>query len=424
MNALKNLFVGVIFSTHFLGFAAAAETPIKPPHLDLEMSSEELAKKLNQAKTSKVGSFQIAQPLLKVIKMGERNLEWLKLINKHRNIPISLYERGELGGIPIDKPKRYSKRSILKDFDEIKAGLPKVMSVVIFENGEMTKDLPLDLKTYRRHAKLMDRNYQIAARWILLEPYLGWLVQAKREDIRGYYFLARKVDRKSYLDGFPKMNSSEKEQVRSWMLSLCFMNEKNSWSECSKEFDSSTHDLYGMSQKYWTLSERTYRRFFDIPQGIKNPSTKLIGESLISKFITPESIEERNFLKVNIEEEWQKDFIKLHVEFSDSDESRVHVKWIPGATPHVEGLGSNNIVMDANSSLDDWDTQWTIRHEFGHVLGFPDCYLEFYEPEDREIVSYQIDVNDLMCSRKGVYQPRLSEELLRVYSDVTKTRFY
>jgi len=50
----------------------------------------------------------------------------------------------------------------------------------------------------------------------------------------------------------------------------------------------------------------------------------------------------------------------------------------PGVTPHVNGIGGRIITMDANAPLDDYDVSWTIRHEYGHVLGFPDCYVEFY----------------------------------------------
>jgi hypothetical protein len=71
--------------------------------------------------------------------------------------------------------------------------------------------------------------------------------------------------------------------------------------------------------------------------------------------------------------------------------------------------------MDANSSLDEFDSQWTLRHEFGHVLGLPDCYHEFYDTKIEAYVNYQIDVTDLMCSRSGNMNERIFKELKRTY---------
>ena len=48
-------------------------------------------------------------------------------------------------------------------------------------------------------------------------------------------------------------------------------------------------------------------------------------------------------------------------------------------TPHVNRLGGNVIVMDAAASIEVYAIRWAIRHEYGHVLGLPDCYFEFYD---------------------------------------------
>ena len=71
--------------------------------------------------------------------------------------------------------------------------------------------------------------------------------------------------------------------------------------------------------------------------------------------------------------------------------------------------------MDANSPLSEYNVQWTIRHEFGHVIGFPDCYHEFYDATESTMISYQIDITNLMCSRRGHLQQAHVDELRRVY---------
>lgn len=389
-------------------------TPLKPPpHMDLEMSGEELRVLLAKSRigTGRAGVLHVLDP---IVQAGERNLEWLSYINQHRENPISLYKKGELTGIPIDEARRYSRVSIVRDFEDLKGSLPGEMTKVIFEGDDFSSEPPFEVEEYRVWAQKLDRSYQIAVRWLLLEPYLGWLAQKKKKDIRGYYFLSQIENREDYLKNYGQLSEDEKRKVKEWILSLCYIEPRQSWESCIREFERSETHLNEMVRRYWPMAQTTYRSFFDIPSRVKNSSTsRLDDSSLRTRFIRPQTEREALFLKKNIEEEWQKDFVQLYVEFVD--DSGVRVSWVPGVTPHVNGLGSNEVVMDANSSLDDWDTQWTIRHEFGHVLGFPDCYLEFYDPENREIVSYQIDVNDLMCSRKGVYQPRLTTELLRVY---------
>ena len=75
----------------------------------------------------------------------------------------------------------------------------------------------------------------------------------------------------------------------------------------------------------------------------------------------------------------------------------------------------NSLTMDANQSLAEYHVRWTIRHEFGHTLGFPDCYVEFYDTSTQEMISYQVDTSNLMCSRRGKLQEKHYNELKRVY---------
>jgi hypothetical protein len=70
--------------------------------------------------------------------------------------------------------------------------------------------------------------------------------------------------------------------------------------------------------------------------------------------------------------------------------------------------------MDTNVPLWQYHARWTIRHEFGHTLGFPDCYIEFYDTKAGQMVSFQIDTSNLICSRRGKLQARHDEELKRV----------
>jgi hypothetical protein len=71
--------------------------------------------------------------------------------------------------------------------------------------------------------------------------------------------------------------------------------------------------------------------------------------------------------------------------------------------------------MDENEPLTEYLAQWTIRHEFGHLLGFKDCYVEYYDTGLKAMVNYPLDPTNLMCSRLGHLQPQHLEVLKAAY---------
>ncbi|MDO9182345.1 MAG: hypothetical protein Q7U04_08040 [Bacteriovorax sp.] len=64
---------------------------------------------------------------------------------------------------------------------------------------------------------------------------------------------------------------------------------------------------------------------------------------------------------------------------------------------------SNNRMVYLSTQNDPDTTKRIFAHEFGHVLGFPDCYIEFYDDFKKELVYYEISKNNtnIMCSLKN-----------------------
>lgn len=68
----------------------------------------------------------------------------------------------------------------------------------------------------------------------------------------------------------------------------------------------------------------------------------------------------------------------------------------------------NHAQVYLSQNLDLTTQRRVLSHEFGHVLGFPDCYTEFFDNKSGELVYYEMDKNNtnLMCSLKeGVSVP-------------------
>jgi len=63
--------------------------------------------------------------------------------------------------------------------------------------------------------------------------------------------------------------------------------------------------------------------------------------------------------------------------------------------------------MFINSQLEGEDLEKVLAHELGHVLGFPDCYLEYYDRKQKQLVYLEVgETTDLMCSLQGKVKAR------------------
>ena len=160
-----------------------------------------------------------------------------------------------------------------------------------------------------------------------------------------------------------------------------------------------------------------YDSYFKIPTSRSDVTWTSADPELLSiPFKNPGRDDVKIWLSTNIEDEWKWEGWQLRLAFQDQgDNNMTHVVFQAGATPHVNAIAGSEITMDANRSINEYTARWTIRHEYGHVLGFPDCYLEFYDAASATMISYQLDITNLMCSRRGHLQQSHYDELKRVY---------
>jgi hypothetical protein len=198
------------------------------------------------------------------------------------------------------------------------------------------------------------------------------------------------------------------------------MNSKVSRRSCENELKAARKRgaLRSYYDTYLPAGQEIYREFFDIPASAARSDIQWEAgatQTFTLPFVDPGIPAIRSFLQDNIEDEWHGATWRLLVRFDQDARNRTHVKFEPGALPHVNDVGGSEITMDANAPLTEYNVRWTIRHEFGHVLGFPDCYLEFYDTDREVMISYQLDLEDLMCSRTGHIKSRHYDELKRVY---------
>ncbi len=381
------------------------------PHLEMEMTAQQYAAyfeahpELNQLTKSSA--------LNPVMEMGKRFLEWLNYINANSGGgTLSLSSAATAVGYPIDSPRLSNPSRILASFDELKSSLPASYQNILFKGAAFTGNPNPGGGEFIHWGLAIVSNYQSASRWILQEPFLISYSGRRKMDLRGYYFLEKESDLLEKLKNWAGLPLEDKTRLSSWLMGQCF-NSNSSESSCRLELQSS-NNILSYYQKYRGPAKSLWDSLFTI----SNPRhdiewTSSHADELRIPFRTPSILKIQKFLVDNIEEEWKWDQWQLRLQFKNNAASNVAFE--AGATPHVEGVGGNTITMDANAPLAEYDVQWTIRHEFGHILGFPDCYLEFFDDRSQTMVSYQLDISNLMCSRRGHLKQTHYDQLRKNY---------
>lgn len=396
--------------------APAFAGPAVPPHMELDMTSAEY-----RALTKHFDELESDDPLTAILQFGKRNLDWLEHINAARTEgnKLELSTAATQTGYPIDQATFSNREIIAAAWNAQKETMPAFIKEIVLEGGDFIRDLPVSDEDFLVQIRAIDKLYQRASRWLLQEPYLEYYAQAAAEDVRGYYYLQREPDLQAKLTGWFQLDQATRTRLETLLVGQC-RNSDLSAETCKAELASTlsrSRSALGFHQRYVTVAAQHWNDYFRI-QGTRSDVT-WTGEdqSLASiPFLNPRRDDVLAWLRDNIEDEWKWEGWQLKLDFQDEgDENMTHIKFEAGATPHVNGIAGSEITMDGNRSIGEYSSRWTIRHEYGHVLGFPDCYLEFYDVSTQQMVQYQLDITNLMCSRRGKLQQSHFDEMKRIY---------
>lgn len=387
------------------------------PHLDLEMTSEEYRVHLQEISQNKTAT---ADPAIEEsLKLGERLSKWIAKINASRpaDQAIRLTSAQTRRGIPIDSPNVYSPSIIKTGLQTILNELPEAMKTVITGTVELPASAGIDDETFIKHARLLDRNYQSAARYKSVDLYRRAYIGEAYKDMRGFYFLKKNKITATELQDVASIETAQLAAIKEALVKIC-LNSNEGYASCQSKVEAAvtSNSLADFYTKYFPKAEKIWNDFFVIPTNARRSDINWIGNTMTVPFNTPSIPKFIPYLQNNIEDEFRFNEWKLKMNFGTFSDGPVLV-FKPGVVPHVNGLGGNQIVMDSNQPIEEYESQWTIRHEFGHVLGLPDCYHEFYDTKLQAYVNYQLDITDLMCSRAGNMKERIYTELKKAYGN-------
>lgn len=401
------------FLTLIMMISAPLAASVHVPHMDLEMTSAEYAKVLSTIPKS----VQADPEVENAIKLGMRLSAWIAKVNTGRSAEaaIRLTSPETRRGIPIDKPNIYNPAIIKKTQEEILRDLPASMRAVILATSEVPGTIDLDDETFIKHARLLDKNYQSAARYKSLDTYRSAYTQRAAQDVRGYYYLMTNKITANELRDTALIAADKVQPIKEALAGICRNN--SSWGNCTTAVEKAWTDnkLADLYNKHIAAGKKLWNDFFVIPSYAARSDFSWSGNTMNVVFNTPSIPKFIPYLQNNIEDEYRWNGWGIKMKFGNYSNGPKLV-FEAGVVPHVNGLGGDTITMDSNQPIEEYESQWTIRHEFGHVLGLPDCYHEFYDTNLKAYVNYQLDITDLMCSRAGNMNERIYLELKKAYA--------
>jgi hypothetical protein len=391
---------------------------VGPVGTEKDPVKSEPVKELPAKDESPVTDLTSKPALQPILDMGKRAVTWLNLVNTNRDLQnrLNLADRTTKNPVPPEKPKVTSVKILLDKFNEKVAQIPEAMKPYLIGNQPLVELPPVADADFLKSIRDLNGAYQGAVRWLGEEPYFNEYASNDILDIRGVYFTKKDADIETKLTNFAANTPEQIATYEGWLVSICH-NSEITHEACAAELATAEKDsnVIGFYKKYIEKAAKTYEDFFAVNPIRKDISWSNDKFTITQKFVQPPTDKVATWLKTNIEEEWQSSAFKLLIEFVEKNPISPFIVFEKGVTPHVSGNNWETITMDPDYSLDDFDTQWTIRHEFGHILGFPDCYLEFFNSAEKTMTYYTIEPDNLMCAWGGKLKPSHEAELRKAY---------
>jgi hypothetical protein len=416
---------GMAFTAVLAAFSASSAFAAKPgAQLELGLTGPQLEAIHLARKAQRQGIVQLAdsdeQRLAPVLAAGKRLLSWVDFINQRRPADrrISLSSAETQPAYPLESPKIYNVEIVRKGFDEYAAQAPLPLRQVILQGGALTETLGVSDADFVTWGLTLNGLYETGARWLAYAARMDSLEARQQLDVRGFYFLGKEANLDAKLKGWATLPAADRERLSRWLIADC-VNSLGNGAACPSQLalaekSGQVADFYA---KYLPAAASNYDSFFVLEAKRADVEWTAAQPDLFRvPFIDPLKDTLRAYLADNIQDEWRwTGGWNLKLAFVPERPNTAHLEFEAGAVPHVNDVAGNVITMDANAPLSEYNVRWAIRHEYGHVLGFPDCYLEYYDRETATIQSYQLDTSNLMCSRRGHFNQRMFDELKKAY---------
>ncbi|MBC7397859.1 MAG: hypothetical protein H7333_10495 [Bdellovibrionales bacterium] len=369
-------------------------------------------------------------PLRAILDAGRRNLKWLNQVNtaraSKRSSVLDLSSASVIDNIIPDSPQtpesplRYNGEILLKQFRQLLAQAPRPFVQRVTGRANLSADQAgMKDSSFLNWVATLDFIYGYACRWVMSQDTLDSLSADATNDLRGYLFLTKDKNPEVRLQNYYFQPVRVQRQIFQALLQLCRNSQKTS-EECFQELSDPSGKIDAplrLFQKYLPFGQKIWNSHFEI----QNPRSDIVwtsdqAEVATLRFYDPGTPALKAWLKEKIESAWKVGSWSLKIVFDSGFRRDIpHLLFAIGVTPTTDSVGGSIITLDQNMPLDQEDSISTIQHEFGHVLGFPDCYVEFYDSSEKMMITYSLSEKNLMCNDQGHVLQSHYQELKRVY---------
>jgi hypothetical protein len=420
--------VNIIFILFTLLFQSALAAPINMgpigatyPSFMLIRSLRSVDQKLKNQQFNAIENELDLAHRKQILTFGKRALDWVKIINSNRPPAnsIQLASHDNSPGMPFDHPLLMNTNLLWERYNKIIATKSSTIEILLDGNIDLPASIYISDDEFIKIIRPISSLLSHTIRWSEQLNSLDWYSANKMYDVRGFLYFNTQNNLPEILKNYSNSNSTLQNELKWNLINLCQSSELSK-PDCENEFNSKLkyNDLFSMYQNHLKDAQSFYNLFFRVSNPRKDITLNKETMTLTSSIEKSDPLVQ-NWLTENIESEWKNNNFKLILNFIDANSSASlpRLEFKPGVTANVNEVGGNIITLDANYSMSDYSSRWTIRHEYGHVLGIVDCYLEFYDFEINAMVYYEMDINNIMCSRHGSFNQLLADKLIHAYGE-------
>lgn len=322
-------------------------------------------------------------------------------------------------------PMKYNAHIINTQYEEAMSATPQAMRDIFISNDPLPPALPEGITMADAIIPIRQLNnvYSRASRWINLSP-LRFAYNKDRKDYRPFIQLHTQIrEIESLLSSWETTDATTKTRLVESVANACPIigKSKRSCASSGRRFlNGSSAAVTAWFHGIYDEGLQKYNKQFTVQ--IPHPGVDVTHNGEETKV---------TFHMLNIPDtifEWIKEHVYAAWNFpgavvldlqnvTTSRHGVVMVDWQPGALPHVNGIGGDTITMDTNTALWLEQTQIVMAHEFGHVIGYSDCYSEFWDSDEESFVYYVIDETNRMCALSGETLPLHRDTLLAGFNN-------
>ncbi len=373
--------------------------------------------------------------LRQIVEYGTAAVQWFDQLQSA--LPLAereqFWRRADMAGREPtpERPRMSTSAMIITAFEQATAEAPLGMREAlekIFQEGAVPRELPegVTRQDATSWLKRIHRAYSTASRFLALYPGRDHRTQRTR-DFRP--ILKVRNERTAWEDIFSNWSTQAPHQKRE---SLAILEQACAVADFyNRDGSTCRAELGRLNEVYFDWQARLiFGRVLDLLDRaldsrfkIQSPYPFALIEALenglslkFSIFSTNEAVFHWMTRTVNTGWSWPNEVRVELYEATQRATQTVNLLWRPGALPSVNAIGGNLITMDQNLPLWLEQSEATMIHEFGHILGFPDCYVEFWSEAEHAFVFYTLDPSNRMCALSGKTLQSHFESLKENYS--------